>query len=169
MEGEWFSWRFLRHNGISGNIAVQGFGDNTWEPKICVLWRENVARGPPAAKHARGHIPSVTLPIPPTPTQTEADLGKCLEFFPPKKRRSKKKRRIFSQKKNRPNIRSCFFFGRGKWEPFWGWQSFCLRRKMYGTTLRKRTVFFPRKMVVWSLEHEFSEGFSQTVRGLGWQ
>ena len=27
---------------------------------------------------------------------------------------------------------------------------------------------FPPKMVVWSLEREFSEGFSQTVRGLGW-
>ena len=111
MEGEWFSWRFLRHNGISGNIAVQGFGDNTWEPKICVLWRENVARGPPAAKHARGHIPSVTLPIPPTPTQTEADLGKCLEFFPPKKRRSKKKRRIFSQKKIGQTFVRVFFLG----------------------------------------------------------
>ena len=33
----------------------------------------------------------------------------------------------------------------------------------------KTNGFFPRKMVVWSLEHEFSEGFSQTVRGLGWQ
>ena len=112
--------------GIFMFPAVQGLGDNAWEQKICVLWRENVARKP-AAKHARGHIPSVTLPIPPTPTQTEADLGKFQEFFPRKKEDPKKTAGSFSEKKFSPTFVSVFFWifwGGVFWEPFWGWQSF---------------------------------------------